>query len=803
MGSMKQVDYRFNYHSRRSRLARLTTGITPVWRLMLQVMAAGLIVLGACLLILGQTVGWLIMGVSTLPWMIYQWWRWHLYRLEIIPDGDNIDDLLSSSVLGRLPENPSPYDIASIAGTTSGGVFLALRFGIVVKLLQEIASKDSADTKQIWQEALKIRDETSSHTLSGGCLVLAIIKSFPGYERILGHLRLDFDDLKQGVRWHDYLHLRKQQAEQFVKTGGLARDWSFGYTPILRRFGQNISEQLRGRRLMAAKIPAHQEAISHMVELFGGGSRQNIALVGPYGVGKTNLVFGLAERLLNAEEKLPSNLRFRQIVMLDAASLLSAAPERGQLESLVMQIFGEAYQAKNIIICLDNAELFFEEGTGSVDLTNLLLPVIEAGKLRLILTMDEQRFLQIAQKTPSLSNALNKILVAPTSRRDTMLVLQDKIVAIESKSGVIFMYQALKEAYHLGERYVQDVAMPGQAIKLLEDAVNYHEEGLVRFTSVQQVLEKTIGVKIAAVSEDDERQTLLNLESILHERIIGQERAVQVISDALRRERAGVRNQNRPIGAFLFLGPTGVGKTELAKALSEVYFNGENNLIRLDLNEFVTVNDVGRLIESAAQNQHSLTAQVLRQPFAVILLDEIEKAHPAVLTTLLQVLDEGVLRDADNKQVNFRDTIIIATSNAGAVEIQDYIKRDIKISDFEEEFIQKLIQSRQFRPEFLNRFDEIVLFRPLEKAELLKIIDLILVGLNKNLARQKIQVSVSSEAKEFLLQKGYDPHFGARPMRRIIQKTVENIVAKAIIAGETTGKQTIEISLEDVQAVQG
>ncbi|MDO4870928.1 MAG: ATP-dependent Clp protease ATP-binding subunit [Candidatus Saccharibacteria bacterium] len=789
----------FNYYSLRSRQARLTTGITPIWRLMLQIMAGGMLVMGICLIILELSVGWLIIGWASLPMMVYQWWRWHLYRLKISSDPTTVDDVLSSSVLGRLPENPSPYDIASIAGTTSGGVFLAVRFGVVVNLLQEIASKDVADTKKIWLDALEIRQQTNSHTLSGGCLALAVIKNLPGYEQILAQLRLDFEDLKQGVCWHDYLHLRKQESQRFVKTGGIARDWSFGYTPLLKHFGQNISEQLTGGRLMSAKIPAHQAAIEHMIELFGSGGRQNVALVGAYGVGKTNIVYGFAERLLDAGAELPANLRFRQVVMLDAASLLSAAPERGHLEGLISQVFGEAFSAQNIIICLDNAELFFEDGTGSVDLTNLLLPVIESGKMRLILTMDEQKFLQISQRTPSLANALNKIIVAPSSQKDTMLILQDKVVSLEGRLGVIFMYQALKEAYRLGGRYINDVAMPGQAIKLLESSANYHENGLVRFTSIQQALEKTIGVKISSVLQAEERSVLLNLEKLLHQRLIGQERAVQVISDALRRQRAGVHSQNRPIGTFLFLGPTGVGKTELAKALSEVYFNGEDNIIRLDLNEYVTANDVGRLIENAAQNQYSLTAQVLRQPFSVVLLDEIEKAHPAVLTTLLQVLDEGVLRDTNNKEISFRDTIIIATSNAGALEIQDYISRGVKISDFETEFIEKLIQSHKFRPEFLNRFDEIVLFRPLEKAELLKIIDLILTKLNQTLASQKIEIKVPEEVKLYLLEKGYNPQFGARPMRRVIQQTVENIVAKTIITGEITGQQTIEISLDDLK----
>ena len=796
------IEPRFNYQSLRSRKARLTVGISPVWRLMLKVMAVGLVISGASLVLMKEPLGWLVLGLASTPVMVYQWWRYNLYRLEIIDsDKQTVDDVLSSSVLGRLPDHPSPYDIATIVGTTSSGIFIGLRFGTGVKFFQEIASKNSADTEQIWCDAIAIRERTGSRTISGGCLALAIIKNFPAHQGILAQIQLDYDDLLQGVRWHDYLHALKNQAGQFVKTGGIARDWSFGYIPLLRRFGHNISEMLSGRRLISAKIPAHQDIINHMLETFAGGGRQNVALVGPYGVGKTNIVQGFAERLMDASTKVADNLRFRQVIVLDASSLVASAPDRGQLEGLVAQILGEAYQAKNIIVCLDNAELFFEEGTGSVDLTNVLLPILEAGNLRMILTMNEQHFLQITQRTPGLANALNKIMVAPTSQADTMLILQDKVVAMESRLGVIFMYQALKEAYRLSSRYIHDVAMPGQAIKLLESAASYHEQGLVRFVSVQQALEKTIGVKISAVSQADERQKLLDLEKLIHERMINQVRAVQVVSDALRRARAGVRNQNRPIGTFLFLGPTGVGKTELAKALSEVYFNGEDNLIRVDLNEFVTIDDVARLIESGAKNPHSLTAQVMTKPFSVILLDEIEKAHPAVLTTLLQVLDEGILRDEDNKDVSFRDAIIIATSNAGALEIQDYISRGVKINDFEQEFINNLIQSHQFRPEFLNRFDEIVIFKPLDKPELLQIVDLILASLNKNLTHQKIQVSVSDEAKNYLVDKGYDPRLGARPMRRIIQKSVENIVAKSIIAGEVTDQRVIEISLADLQAV--
>jgi len=368
---------------------------------------------------------------------------------------------------------------------------------------------------------------------------------------------------------------------------------------------------------------------------------------------------------------------------------------------------------------------------------------------------------------------------------------------------VTYMYQSLSEAYRLSERYIHDLAMPGKALRLFESAANYSENGLVTARSVQQAIEKTLNVKIGVASSDNEREKLLNLENLIHERMINQSRAVSVVSDALRRARAGVRNQNRPIGAFLFLGPTGVGKTELAKALAAIYFDGEEHIIRVDMNEYVRSEDVARLIADGANNLNSLTARVMKQPFSVILLDEIEKAHPNVLLTLLQMLDEGVLRDEKNREVSFKDAIIIATSNAGADKIRECIERGYDIERFEDQIVNNLIDSGQFRPEFLNRFDEIVMFRPLKKEELVKVVDLMIASVNKTLSQQKISVEVADDAKSYLTEVGYDPRLGARPMRRIVQKTVENMVAKQVLSGEVESGSVVKISLEQVKSVVG
>jgi ATP-dependent Clp protease ATP-binding subunit ClpA len=283
--------------------------------------------------------------------------------------------------------------------------------------------------------------------------------------------------------------------------------------------------------------------------------------------------------------------------------------------------------------------------------------------------------------------------------------------------------------------------------------------------------------------------------------MVNQTRAVGVVSDALRRARAGVRNQDRPIGTFLFLGPTGVGKTELAKSLAAVYFGGDDRIVRLDMNEYVAADDLSRLIADGADNPSSLTAQVMKKPFSVVLLDEIEKAHPNVLSALLQLLDEGILRDIKNREVSFRDVILIATSNAGADKIREHIDRGIDIVKYEPQFIDELINSNQFRPEFLNRFDEIVIFKPLNKPELLQVLDLIIKGVNKTLDLQKVSVNVTSDAKDYLVEYGYDPRLGARPMRRVVQKAVENTVAKLMLSGRVEPGSVIEINLEQVQQI--
>ena len=791
-----------NFRSPRSEKARIGTSLTKTWLSLLAVAMLLLLLLGMALVVLSWPIGWALIGLAVVPAMVVEWQAGELKNLAPTAEATAIDDVLSGDILGLLSAKPTPYEVATIVGQVRGGQFFGARFGIGGRFLQEIASKEASEIDGLWQEARLVQQQTGSSLVSAGVLLVAIVRCYQQSDALLAHLQLDSGDLIKGVIWYDHINQLVDTYNQPTRTGGVARDWSFGWIPTLSRFGRNVS-QGAGTGIPAVKLEAHVEALDQLISTLASNGSRNAVLVGPVGVGKTEIINALAEKLLDADSSIPKELRFRQVFLLDASALIAAAPGRGELETLMMRLLGEAYNAKNIIICLDNAQLFFEEGIGSVDLSNVLLPILEAGRLRIILTMDEQRYLQIGARNAQLVNSLSRISVAPASRDETIAVMQDQLITVEFQRHVTYMYQALSEAYRLSERYIHDLAMPGRALKLLESAAVYAKGGLVTAASVQQAIEKTMDVKVAVASDGEEREKLLNLESLIHARMINQTRAVTVVSDALRRARAGVRNQNRPIGTFLFLGPTGVGKTELAKALADVYFGGENRIIRLDMNEFVNSSDVGRLIADGADDSNSLTARVMKQPFSVVLLDEIEKAHPNVLTTFLQLLDEGILRDVKNREVSFRDAIIIATSNAGAERIREQIERGLDVEQFEDQFVDELIKTNQFRPEFLNRFDEIVMFRPLKKDELIQVVDLMLADVNKTLALQRVSVNVTQEAKFYLVDSGYDPKLGARPMRRVVQRAVENTVAKQMLSGVVQPGSTIEISLEDVQKVLG
>lgn len=785
----------FSYDSERAQLARMHRRLHGPLHVVMLIAFAVIFAGGGLLLLAHYSMGWFVMGLAMWPFMLYIWEKRYLCDLPV-GQGESIDARIESDILGRLPKELTPKSLAEQLSFVQSAQFLMIRSGISPSMLSQVLASDSDSIPLMWSAA---RDMQPEGVIRASTIVAALTKTSPVLAKLLPHLQLEEEDLPQLAQWYLRLSELIKRHKKPLRNGGIARDWNFGYLRLLDRFGVNVSSQVGARGGMMVDLEAHRDALDYIIQTFSSGGRQNVSLVGPLGVGKTTVVKALASELLRADADVPSHLKFRQVFSLDASSLISAARGRGELEDLLGQILLEAYRAKNIILCLDDAELFFEEGVGSVDVTNVILPILEGGALRIILTMDEQRWLQIAARNPALANVLNKVTLRPSEANETMLVMQDQLVMLEYQHKVTYMYQAIKEAMRLSDRYYYDQAQPGKALRLLETAAGFAENGLITTKSVQQSIERTQGVKVGAVSDNNEKERLLNLENLIHERMINQKRAVAVVSDALRRARAGVRNEQRPVGTFLFLGPTGTGKTELAKSLAAIYFGGEDRLIRIDLNEFVSADDVSRLIADGADDPMSLSARVMKQPFSVILLDEIEKAHTSVLTALLQVLDEGILRDIKGREVSFRDTIFIATSNAGADQIRYHVEAGEDLEQFEEALQNELIRSGQFRPEFMNRFDEIVLFKPLGKEELYQIIDLILAGINKTLEPQKISVVVDDGAKDILVELGYDPQLGARPLRRAVQRSVESLIAKRMLSGEASPGDTIAITAGDIQ----
>lgn len=751
-----------------------------------------------------KTVGLLIASVASLLVSIIIWREGELKDLKgFLPADDgslNLATALDRRSLGRIDSFETPYDIWNGIKGSWREMFFTVRYGIDRNFIESNISRDASDNERIWQQILQVARHENQESITIAAIYVGLLASINGYDDYLAKLHLEPQDLIVGVDWQRHLELTKERFASKDHFGGMARDWSAGYTPIMSRLGRNISNQIQfSGGLLNRSIAPHISAVDQMVKIMSESPRANIAVIGPSGSGKTNLIKSFAATILSDDSEVPSNIRYHQVVEINAPSILSQVDPNISVEVFVHQMMGEIQNAKNTIIFFDQAEHFFNNETGEVNLGSVLLPILQDSRVRMIFAMDDDAWSQVLLRHHAVASLMNKIVLSPTSKEETFRIMEDQILRIEFERKVVFRYQALQEAYRLSDRYIHDMDFPGKAVRLLESSANYAVNGVVAAQSIQAAVEQTMGVKVSAASAEEKKE-LLNLEDDIHKHMVNQTRAVKVVSDALRRARSGVNNPNKPIGTFMFLGPTGVGKTELAKAIGRVYFGGEDRLIRVDMNNYVQASDVSRLLAAPLENSTGLIAQVSKQPFSVVLFDEIEKAHPDVVNIFLQLLDEGVLRDTNNKQVSFKDTIVITTSNAGADKIRDYIEKGVELQEFEKQFIDQLINDNLFKPEFLNRFDEMVVFRPLTQDELLQVVDLLIASVNKNLSRQKVQVKLTDDAKQWLVQNGYDARLGARPLRRMIQRSVENIVAVRLLQDDFKPGSTLMLNAEDLAA---
>lgn len=723
------------------------------------------------------------------------------YNQDLLPlptDGKQLEDRLSGDILGRLKPTvpPSPQDLWNILWQHWQAKFIAMHLLLPpADMVKTSLSQNRADTTIIWQVATQLADENGSEQIEVGYVISALLLTSPQLQAFFTQFKLTEKDVKEVCAWLARALTDIQRERPYF--GGIGRDWASGFTPQLDHFGHNISLSIEQSGAHYGWLTTSPGVTALKGALAQGATA--IALIGENGIGKTSHMYALAQTVL--EDTATPHLAHRQIVGLDPSAILSNARGPGDLEFIVTTLLGEALHAGNIILFLDDAQLFFTSKPGAFDATQILLPVVQHRALQIILAMTPHDYQQLKTDNSAFAGLLTPVVLHEPDESSVLRVLEDTALSLEGQNHPYISYEAIREAYRLSGRYDQDTAYPGKAIKLLEQSLSHADGNALTAQSVQQAIEQTRGVKVgtAAPAEADE---LLHLEDKIHQRMINQSRAVSVVAAALRRARAGVANPKRPIGSFLFLGPTGVGKTELAKAIAATYFGAEENMIRLDMSEYQQPDDVQRILSNGANESKSLILAVREQPFSVVLLDEIEKAHPNILNLLLQLLDEGQLTDTGGRVVSFKDCIIIATSNAGAETIRERVTKGEELESFEEELTDQLISSGQFKPELLNRFDEIVLFRPLKPAELSQVVGLMMNEVNKTLSSQNISVELTPAATAKIVEAGYDPRLGARPMRRMLQRTVEDSIAARILAGQTNPGDHVVLDVGDLTALQ-
>lgn len=623
------------------------------------------------------------------------------------------------------------------------------------------------------------------------------------FKEALFNKELKDEDLRNILFWAAAEENDRQKRLKFwnnqslVATKGIAHDWAYGYTLSLDRYARDITRDLTTGKITPYLV-GRDEEVDSVQKILSRSQEKNVLLIGEPGVGKSSVVQAIAQRSLNGETM--PELRYKRFLQLDLTSLLSGSGE-GEVEQRVKDLLEDAERAGNIILVIPDVEYLAGAGEGVVkaDLTGLLMGSLQGSRLQLIAMVDHQGYKKYLESHKSFLENFEQIEIRESSTKDTIRVLEKMAPELERRHRVNLTYAALKSTVELSSRYMPERQLPGKAIQLLDEAAVEAEaagKADLSASDIASIISRKTRIPVGKATEP-EKEKLLNLEEFLHQRIVGQDEAVSAVSNALRRARAGLRDQARPIGVYLFLGPTGVGKTETAKSLAEAYFGSEKNMIRLDMSEYQAVEDQAKLLGQSGEGGN-LTEAVREAPFSLILLDEVEKAHPKILDTFLQVFDDGRLTDGAGRVVDFTNAIIIATSNAGAELIRQLIMGGKDLTTEKAGLIDELQRQGVFKPEFLNRFDEVVLFRPLSIEEVVKVVQLLLRSLDKRLATQDIKFEITDAAVKKIAAAGYDPVFGARPLRRYIQDQVEGVLAKKLLDGSVKRGDTITLDVDDV-----
>ncbi len=626
---------------------------------------------------------------------------------------------------------------------------------------------------------------------------------------------------------------------------------------ILDTYGTNLT--LKAKNKLVDRIIGRDQEISRVIQILNRRSKNNPVLLGEPGVGKTAVAEGLAVRI--AEKKVPAKLLNKDIYLLDFTAIVAGTQFRGQFEARLKKILEEAKELGNVVLVIDELHNIVGAGDaeGAMSAANILKPALARGDVQVIGATTLNEYRKHIEKDTALERRFQPVLVEEPSVADSIGILQGIRDYYEKYHRVKISDEVIRQAVLMSERYITDRFLPDKAIDVIDEAgskVNLANQDLIKLTQLKEQLKKVQKEKDNAISSDStenyqlaaelkakecvlieqinqldsagidknltvedvasviedwtkipvksiteaESAKLLDLENRIHKHVIGQEQAVGLISQAIRRNRARLSKNRRPV-SFIFVGPTGVGKTELAKTLAKIMFDNEEAMIRVDMSEYMEKHTVSKLIGAPPgyvgyDEAGQLTEKVRRKPYSIILLDEIEKAHPDVFNILLQILDDGRVADSHGRIVNFENTIIIMTSNAGS----DLKNASYGFNKTENESIKNKVQSalqNVFRPEFLNRIDETVIFNQLTEAELSKIIDLMIFDLAEELFNRDIIFMVTEEAKALVLKEGYNPKYGARPLRRTIEKLIQNPIAEMVLRGEVPQHSKLSAEVVD------
>ena len=704
----------------------------------------------------------------------------------------------------------APIHLFAAALTSTQGGILLSRLGVTFdawkpelgKLLSRVTFADhtepelSDEAREVLLRSFLFARQNQRQTVSVMDVFQAAVAVDSSIRDSLDLLGVPADRVERVAHW---IRLQEQLVEDhraFHQLALLKPDASMDRammahaTPLLDQFGEDLTRSARHDYLFP--LIGRDDDMDQLLRGFESGHRA-MALIADAGIGKRALVEGLAQRMVI--EDVPSILFDKRMVVVDVAHVLAGgdpayAPQR------LLSLIREAESSGNILLVLQQIDAVVRVSNNGVDLADLLASDLEHGRLMLLATTTPAAWTSVLEPH-ALSAQMGKQILEEPSQESAMELLMAKTGSIEYRSHVYFTYGALEQAYTSAKRYLKDIRLPESALQLMTEAAASAQRKrgsgvLVSEDDIAQIVHEKTRIPVESINAN-EKEKLLGLESRLKNHVIGQEEAVKAVSQAMRRARVDVRETRRPMATFLFLGPTGVGKTELAKALATEYVGHERFLARLDMSEYQHASSVARLIGAPGDNKGGLLTEAIRkQPFSIILLDELEKAHPDILSLFLQVLDDGRLTDGVGRTVDFTNTIVIATSNAGAAFIQQSVREEMSLETIKRELLERELQT-VYRPEFLNRFDGVIVFRPLNLDEVEQITWLQIRLLATKLAEKGITVTADDEAVQWLAKEGFDPQFGVRPLKRLIQDKVETAIADALLNEEATRKDTIVI----------